>query len=57
MKCWFSWRPISSELSLRDSDDIETYIQFFESYWQIASHGKDAVAIVHRLMDALGDDR
>ena len=48
---------VSSELSLRDSDDIETYTRFFESFWQVASHDQDAVAIVHRLMDALGDDR
>jgi hypothetical protein len=48
---------VSSELSLRDSDDIETYTRFFESFWQAASHGEDAVAIVHRLLDAFGTER
>ena len=57
MKCWFSWRPSAPSLSLRDSDDIETYTRFFESFWQAASHGEDAVAIVHRLLDAFGTER
>lgn len=48
---------VSSELRLRDVDDVETYTQFFESLWQVASRGEDATAVLHRLIAQLGESR
>lgn len=45
---------LTAELSLRDAEDIETYSRFFESLWQVASHGQDAVALLRRLIADLG---
>lgn len=45
---------LTAELSLRDVEDIETYSRFFESLWQVASHGQEAVALLRRLIADLG---
>lgn len=46
---------VSSELSLRDVDDVEIYTQFFESLWKVAHREDGAVAVLHRLIAQLGD--
>lgn len=46
---------VSSELSLRDADDVEIYTQFFESLWQAAHREEVAVAVLHRLIAQLRD--
>ena len=45
---------LTAELSFRDPEDIETYSRLFESLWQVARHGQDAVTVLRRLITALG---
>lgn len=40
---------VNAELAIRDADDIAIYARLFEMYWEIASHGEHASALITRV--------
>jgi transcriptional regulator with XRE-family HTH domain len=45
---------LSSELSLRDVEDVELYIRHFERLWEAASHREAARQVIGEVMRGLG---
>jgi len=45
---------LSSELSLRDVEDVELYIRHFERLWEVASRGEEARTVIGDVMRGLG---
>ena len=42
---------LSSEMSLRDQEDIELYLRHFERLWQVAATGAEVRALLMRVLD------
>ena len=47
---------LSSELSLRDVEDVELYIRHFERLWEVAARGEAARDVIGRAMRGLETD-
>ena len=46
---------LSSEISLRDREDIELYVRHFEALWQAALTGAEAPRFLTDMLVALGE--
>ncbi len=46
---------LSSEISLRDEEDVELYVRHFERLWQAAATGAQGRALLTRVLGDLGD--
>jgi hypothetical protein len=44
---------LSSELSLRDAEDVQLYIRHFERLWEVAARGEEAREVISRAMREL----